>query len=273
MRQLRQRGQSRSVEGWGSRTGHRVDGDLVHLAGGESRCVQRLLQAARQRHDQAQSRDPDGDAGRGQGRAQRAPPGAAEPHLHRVAPVQARGRVERFLAAHRRLAGFELDRAAVDHADDSPGVARDLRVVGHQHDRGAAGVQVFEQRQNALACGRVQAAGRFVGQDQTGPVGEGSRHRDLLLLPARQAPGAGPPTLLQADQLEEVARSAPALLELDTGQREGKRHVVLDRHRRDEVEGLKDRADALQAVVRQVPVRQLAQGQARTVDVPGRRAV
>jgi hypothetical protein len=65
-------------------------------------------------------------------------------------------------------------------------------------------------------------------------------------------------------------RAPAALLELDAGEGQRQRDIVLDRHRGDEVEGLEDRAHALQPVVGEVAVGQLAKGEAGSVDVAGR---
>ena len=70
-----------------------------------------------------------------------------------------------------------------------------------------------------------------------------------------------------------MPRALTPLLHLHARERQRQRDVVLDSHRRDEVERLKDGADALEAVVREVAVRQLAQRQAGSVDVTRGRPV
>src|SRR5207237_1310437 len=85
--------------------------------------------------------------------------------------------------------------------------------------------------------------------------------------------GACASPVLEPDQRQQMAGPSAPLLELDSGEREGQRDVVLDRHGRDEVEGLEDSAHALQAVVGDVAVGQLAQGQPGAVNASGRRAV
>ena len=70
-----------------------------------------------------------------------------------------------------------------------------------------------------------------------------------------------------------MTRALAALLQLDARKGQGKRHVVLDGHRRDQVEGLEDRSVTLQAVVGEIAVGQLAERQARTIDVAGGWAV
>ena len=166
--------------------------------------------------------------------------------------------IDRLLAAHRRPACIELDRLAVDHAHDAACVAGDLWVVRDQHHRRAAPVQVLEELEHDLARRRVKAARRLVGEDQPRPVGQRARHRDLLLLTAREAPRAGARTLFKPNQGKQVARPLAPVLELHPGQGQGQRDVVLNRHRGDEIECLEDRAHPLEPVVGQVAVGQLA---------------
>ena len=115
---------------------------------------------------------------------------------------------------------IELDRAAVDHPHDAARPAGHLVVVGDEDDGRAAAVQVGKQLQDDLAGGGVEAARRLVREDQARPVGERARHRDLLLLAARQPARAGARATFEADQLEQVACPPAALLELDPGQRQ-----------------------------------------------------
>ena len=245
----------------------------MHLARHQRGGVEGVLQAPGQGDDEAQRRDPDGHARRRQRRAQGPAAGASEPDLQGVPPLHARRRVDGLLAAHRRLAGVELDGAPVDHAHHAARVAGDLGVVGDEDHGGASTVQVLEELEHPLARCRVKAAGRLVGEDQPRPVGQGARNGYLLLLPPGEAAGARARTVFQADEGEQVPRPLAALLQLDAGERQGERNVVLGRHRGDEVERLEDRADPLQPVVREVAVGKLAQRQARAIDMARRGAV
>ena len=273
MRQPSERVQRRGVESGRARVGDREHRHLVDLAGGQRRRVQRLLEAAGEGDDQAQRGDADRDPGGRQGRPQRTPARAAEPDFQGVAPVHAGRRIDRFLAPHGRLARVELDRLAVDHAHHAPGAPGNLGVVRDEHHGRSAAVEVVKQVEHTLAGGGVEAARRLVGQDQPGPVGQGTGHRDLLLLAAGQAPSACPSAVLEPDQGKQVACPLPPVLQLDAGQRQRQGDVVLHRHRRDEVEGLEDRAHPLQAIVGEVAVGQLAERQPGGVHVTRRGAV
>ena len=145
--------------------------------------------------------------------------------------------------------------------------------MSHQDDGRAAAVEVLQQAEHVVAGTRVETAGRLVGEDQSRAVGQRACDGDLLLLAAGETPCAGPPAILQADQLEQVARALAALLELDARERHGECDVVLDRHRRDEVEGLEDGAHALEAVVRELTVGHLAEREARAIDMAAGRPV
>ena len=88
------------------------------------------------------------------------------------------------------------------------GERRQLGVVCHQDDRGAAPfVNRPQELHDVPAVGRVEVAGRLVGQDDRRIVGERARERDPLLLPAGQlgrvvmgAPG-------EADLFEQSLRA------------------------------------------------------------------
>src|SRR6266545_125004 len=211
----------RLVESGVGGVGDWIDRHLVDLACDQRGGVERVLQASGQGDDQAEGGDADGDTGGRQRGSQRPAAGAAETHAERVAPVHTRRRVDRLLAAHGRLAGVQLDRAAVDHAHHPPRVAGHLWVVRDEDDRGAAAVQVLEETAHALAGPRVEAARGLVGQDQSGPVGQSAGDRDLLLLAAGKPSRARARPVLEADEIEQVARPLAAVLELDA--REGER--------------------------------------------------
>ena len=85
--------------------------------------------------------------------------------------------------------------SAVLHVDDAVGGASDARVVGDDdHRLPALPVEAPEEGHDLGRSGRVEVAGRLVGQQQRRLVHEGSRERDPLLLAARELhrPVAGP---------------------------------------------------------------------------------
>ena len=87
----------------------------------------------------------------------------------------------------RRGHGRRGDDAAVPERQLDVGPRRQGGVVGHQHQRRAApGVHVEQQVDDVLAVGRVEVAGRLVGHDDGRLVRQRARHRDALLLAARE---------------------------------------------------------------------------------------
>src|ERR1700722_1876658 len=71
----------------------------------------------------------------------------------------------------------------LDHALGGGGVNQ--RVGDHDHrDAGAGGLG--QKLHDRFAIGGVEVSGGFVSQDQAGVRDQGSRHRDPLLLAARQ---------------------------------------------------------------------------------------
>src|SRR4030081_3437568 len=67
-----------------------------------------------------------------------------------------------------------------------------------------------------------------------------------------------------------MPRPFAPVLDLDAGDGERQRDVVLGGHRRDEVEGLEDRAHTLEPVVGEVGVGKLVDWKARRIYVAGR---
>ena len=90
---------------------------------------------------------------------------------------------------------------AVPDPDDPAGPRGDLGLVGDQHDRAALPVQLVEQAEHVGGRGRVQVAGRLVGQDQRRVADQGPGHRHPLLLAAGQ---------LARPVLDPVGRGPPA---------------------------------------------------------------
>ncbi len=82
------------------------------------------------------------------------------------------------LVAH-NVAVVQLHHAFAHRVDD-------LLVVRGHHDGGAGAVDRVEHLHDAERRGRVQVAGRFVGQQDLRMVHVGARNRDALLLAARK---------------------------------------------------------------------------------------
>ena len=85
---------------------------------------------------------------------------------------------------------------------DALGTARHVVLVGDEHDRAARAVQVDEQGEDVGGRGRVEVAGRLVGEDQRGLGHQGAGDRDALLLAARQLAGPVVGAVGEADAVE-----------------------------------------------------------------------
>ena len=122
--------------------------------------------------------------------------GVAQDEARKRAEVTltALGLGERLTHQPAQLSGGEQQRVAIGRAlfqmavlqgEDAVHMAGQLHIVGGDQggDTCVLGevAQGFEHR---LAGGRIQVAGRFVGQQQTRPVGQGAGDSDALTLPA-----------------------------------------------------------------------------------------
>src|SRR5262249_38195890 len=77
--------------------------------------------------------------------------------------------------------------APVTQLDDPVGVLGQRRVVGDQDERALlAAVPPDQELDDPRAGGRVQIAGRLIGEEEGRPVGDGARQGDSLLLAPRE---------------------------------------------------------------------------------------
>ncbi len=110
------------------------------------------------------------------------------------------------------LDGRLLAHAAVPHADDAVGDRRRLRVVADEHRRRARFTRKLpDQPVDLPGVDGVELAGRFVGEEELGPVRKGRADRDALLFPARELTRVRVPPAGEPDPLEELVRSGEAL--------------------------------------------------------------
>src|SRR6516225_6559972 len=146
-----------------------------------------------------------------------------------------------------RLVGAEVRDLAVDQVHVALGAARELGVMGDEQDRGAHLVDLLEQVHHLARHQGIEVAGRLVREQECRVPGDGARDGDALLLPAGELRGHVPGARGEPDQLE---RAADALAPVGAAQAAvAQRHfdVVVDVEVGDEVEALKDEADALVA--------------------------
>ena len=119
----------------------------------------------------------------------------------------------------------------------------DVRVVGHQDDRLAGGVQPAEQLDDLLAPDGVKGAGGLVGEQERGLVRKGAGDREALALAARKDPGHLGGLVGDAQQVEQVASARLGALAVAPGDDRRQRHVLEHAHALKQVEELKDDAD------------------------------
>jgi hypothetical protein len=145
----------------------------------------------------------------------------------------------------------------------------DLRIVGDQHERGAAGAVNLQQQLDHLAARRtIEVAGRLVGQQDRGIVGERPGDCDPLLLAARQLRRVVMRAIRQphfGEQRARAGRRIGAVGNLDRHQ-----HVLERGQRRQQVKGLEDEPDARSPQPRQVVLAQRGDVDAVDQDAPAR---
>ena len=158
--------------------------------------------------------------------------------------------------------GHRVDDATVGEEQHAVGVGGGDRVVGDHHDGlGEAVDGVAHEAEDLGAGAAVEVAGRLVGEDQLGLVGERAGDGDALLLAAGQFARSVLEPVGQPDGVDHVAQ--PLLVGLLAGEvhRQGD---VLDRgQHRQQVERLEDEPDALAAQSGELGVGQRARARRR----------
>ena len=154
-----------------------------------------------------------------------------------------------------------------------PGVAAiSAEVVGRDDDGGAEPVERGEQVQDALRHGRVDVAGRLVGDEQFGAGDDRAGDGDALLLAARQRRRARAGAVGEPDPGEHLAHRALDLVLAMPGDAQRQRDIVERRQMADEAEILEHHADAAAEGGQQV-ARGVGQFLAEQADPAARRAL
>ena len=120
--------------------------------------------------------------------------------------------------------------------------------VRDEHEGGVRFVgQLAQQAKNVFAAGGIEIAGRFVGENERGPMDEGAGDRDALLLAAgelaRQGGGAGS----EADAFEQGGDTGFAFGGRDADELERQLDVFGGSESRQQVEELEDGSDLFAA--------------------------
>src|SRR5919197_1327489 len=177
-------------------------------------------------------------------RLKMAPVASATLSLARTRSSSAAGTVALPLAASCTTSLPEITALAFGQEQDAVGDRRRVRVVG-DHDRGLAEAvdEVAHEREDLGAGGRVEVAGRLVGEHDRRPRGEGAGDGHALLLPAGHLARTVLAALGQPDLGDQLV--VPAWLGLAAGDLERQEDVLLRREHRQQVEELEDEADVI----------------------------
>jgi hypothetical protein len=106
-------------------------------------------------------------------------------------------------------------------------------------------VQLAEQVEHRLSRGRVEIAGRLVGEQEAGASGEGARDRHALLLAAGQSARSVRTPIGEADARQDLAGHPKRLRFRNSGDAVRHRDVLLGREFGQQVVELEDESDLL----------------------------
>src|SRR5436190_8567793 len=153
------------------------------------------------------------------------------------------------------FASSSSDDPAIAQGDRLVRLAGELGIVRHQHHRRRApAIDVDEQVDDLVAGAGIEVAGRLVGEQDRGLVGEGARDRHALLLASRELRRIVMAPRPEADLGQELI-GADARIGLP-GDLERHAHVLPRGQRGQQVKELEDEADALAAEPRELVFRQ-----------------
>lgn len=169
----------------------------------------------------------------------------------------------------RGCVGFIGGDFAVADADDAAGSLGDILFVRDQNDGVAVLMKFIKKEHDFVARGRIQVAGRFIGQEDGGPVDQSARDGDTLTLTAREFIGLMGHAVAQSDLLEDLGRDLTALVSGDSGIDERQLHVVKRGAARQKIKSLKNEADFLIADIGQLIVIHIADRFAVEDEYPG----
>src|SRR5262245_23280693 len=177
-------------------------------------------------------------------------------------------------APARRGAGRRGLDPAIDQPERTLHRRRQTVVVGRDHQgRPALLVQLEQQLVHALAGGGVEVAGRLVGEEQPGPAHDRSRHRDALLLAARQLTRAVGEPSAQPDTCEQLGGTLPDLANGLARNERRQHHVLQGGEIPHEMVKLEDEADFAVAEGRDLPLRTREHIDAVEEELPARGGV
>src|SRR5688500_13314011 len=139
-----------------------------------------------------------------------------------------------------------VDDAAVTEPDRSRGPPREDGIVRDEHDRRARfPVERLQQIENPDSRGRVEIAGRLVGEEDARRVRKRARDGNALLLSARELHREVMPTLCKANPLEQLIGACACAF--GAAKLQWNLDVLPGRERRYQLEALEHEADLLAA--------------------------
>lgn len=124
------------------------------------------------------------------------------------------------------------------------------KIMGRNHHRGSQPVHGGQQMKNALSHGRVDVAGRFVGDDQLRATDDGASDRHALLLPARQRRRPGTGAIRKANPGQHLTDRALDLFLARPRDPQRQSHIIKCRQMANQPEVLEYHSDAA-AIIRQ----------------------
>ena len=89
--------------------------------------------------------------------------------------------------------------------------------MSDKNDRHALPTEELKRLHDPVARLAIQSSSRLIGKDQRGPVGQGARDSDTLLLTPGELARAMVPTMVKTDQREEFVRALTPLLATNAG--------------------------------------------------------
>src|ERR1043166_1967685 len=162
---------------------------------------------------------------------------------------EAKSGTERSASSVIWLAGFDMSSSIRDpsifHEHDAIGEAvGEFVIVRDHHDRQRVFLNhVAQQREQLVPATGVDLPRRLAGEHRLRLVCQRTRDRDALLFAARQLRRPVLESIAKANTRQQLTRTGTALLSAQTTECECERNILTRRHRRNQVEVLKNHAD------------------------------